>query len=99
MKPSALLLAIAAVAGSTLEADAAITCRNGAQLVSGSYIVTPYCQDKLLAQVARQYGSRASFAQIRDNPNIKRHVCRLVGRDIRVFENCITVNPYGRRAF
>lgn len=99
MKLSALLLAAAAVAGSTLQAEAAITCRNGAQLVSGSYIITPYCQDKLLAQVARQYGSRASFAQIRDNPNIKRHVCRLVGRDIRVFENCITVNPNGRRAF
>jgi hypothetical protein len=99
MKPSVLILAAATLAASTLTADAAIQCRNGAQLVSGSYIITPYCQDKLLAQVARQYGSRASFAQIRDNPNIKRHVCRLVGRDIRVFENCITVNPNGRRAF
>ena len=99
MKPSALFLATAAVLASTLTAEAAIQCRNGAQLVSGSYIITPYCQDKLLAQVARQYGSRVSFAEIRDNPNTKRHVCRLVGRDIRVFENCITVSPNGRRAF
>jgi hypothetical protein len=80
-------------------AGAAIKCRNGAQLVSGSYIITPYCQDKLLAEVARQYGSRASFAEIRDNPNVKRHVCRLVGRDIRVYENCLTANPTGRRGF
>ncbi len=99
MKPSAFILAAVAIAGSALNAEAAIQCRNGAQLVSGSYIITPYCQDKLLAQVARQYGSRVSFAEIRDNPNTKRHVCRLVGRDIRVFENCITVNPNGRRAY
>jgi hypothetical protein len=99
MKPSAIFLATAAILASTLTAEAAIQCRNGAQLVSGSYIITPYCQDKLLAQVARQYGSRVSFAEIRDNPNTKRHVCRLVGRDIRVFENCITVSPNGRRAF
>lgn len=99
MKPSALILAALALAGSAVTAQAGIQCRDGAQLVSGSYIITPYCQDKLLAQVARQYGSRASFAQIRDNPNIKRHVCRLVGRDIRVFENCITVSPNGRRGF
>ncbi len=91
-------LALAAVTMSA-PAEAAIKCRNGAQLVSGSYIMTPYCEDKLLAEVARQYGSRASFAEIRNNPNIKRHVCRLVGRDIRVFENCQTVNPNGRRGF
>ncbi len=99
MKPSAIILAAAVVAVSTVSAQAAIQCRNGTQLVSGSYIFTPYCQDKLLAQVARQYGSRVSFAEIRDNPNTKRHVCRFVGRDIRVYENCQTVNPYGRRGF
>lgn len=97
MKPSAFVLAAAAVITPSFAAQAAIQCRNGAQLVSGSYIVTPYCQDKLLADVARQYGARVSFAEIRDNPNAKRHVCRLVGRDIRVFENCQTVNPTGRR--
>lgn len=102
MKTSAFILAplaALAFAGSTVTAQAAIKCRDGAQLVSGSYIITPYCQDKLLAQVARQYGSRVSFAEIRDNPNTKRHVCRLVGRDIRVYENCQTVNPNGRRGY
>lgn len=91
------LIAVLALTSFSAPADAAITCRNGAQLVSGSYIMTPYCEDKLLAEVAREYGSRASFAEIRNNPNTKRHVCRLVGRDIRVFENCQTVNPNGRR--
>jgi hypothetical protein len=102
MKPSAFTLtplAVLALIGAGAPAEAAIKCQNGAQLVSGSYIITPYCQDKLLAQVARQYGSRVSFAEIRDNPNSKRHVCRLVGRDIRVYENCQTVNPSGRRGF
>jgi hypothetical protein len=91
-------LALAAVAMSA-PAEAAIKCRNGAQLVSGSYIVTPYCQDKLLAQVAREYGFKTSFAEIRSNPNAKRNICVFVGRDIRVFENCQTVNPTGRRGF
>lgn len=99
MKPSAIVLAAVALASTAVTAQAAIQCREGAQLVSGSYIITPYCQDKLLAQVARQYGSRESFAEIRDNPNTKRHVCRLVGRDIRVYENCQTVNPNGRRGY
>ena len=60
-------------------------------------IATPYCQDELLAQVARQYGMRASAADIRNNPNFKRQVCRFVGRDIRVQETCIDANAYGRR--
>ena len=80
-------------------AAAAIDCRNGYQMVQGNLLATPYCQDKLLAEVARQYGAGASFAEIRDNPNTKRDVCRLVGRDIRVYENCQTVNPSGRRGF
>jgi hypothetical protein len=40
-----------------------------------------------------------SFAEIRSNPNAKRNICVFVGRDIRVFENCQTVNPTGRRGF
>jgi hypothetical protein len=97
-----LLAAIATLAATTLGptgASAAIVCRNGAQLVSGSYLTTPYCQDKLLAEVARQYGFKVSFAEIRDNPNTKRNVCVYVGRDIRVQENCLTANPSGRRGF
>ncbi len=70
-----------------------IKCSNGFQLVQGSYLATPYCQDALVAQVARAYGIRTSASLIRENPNHKRHVCRLIGRDIRVQESCLTVSP------
>ena len=70
-----------------------IQCRGGSQLVAGSYLSTPYCQDELLAQVARGYGMKASADRIRYNPNYKREVCRLVGRDIRVYENCVNSGP------
>ncbi|MCU0954339.1 MAG: hypothetical protein MUC37_06945 [Hyphomicrobium sp.] len=89
--------AVLLVAMIATPAHAAIKCRNGAQLVGGDYISTPYCQDKLLAEVAREYGFKASFAEIRNNPNTKRNICVYVGRDIRVQENCLTANPVGRR--
>ena len=69
-------------------ADAQITCRKGMQLVNGSLISTPYCQDALLGHVARQHGMKVSDAAIRNNPNLKRSVCRLVYADIRVTEAC-----------
>lgn len=80
----------------TPPADAAIVCKNGFQRVQGNFIATPYCQDALLATVARQYGFRTSASAIRQNPNHKREICRLIGRDIRVQENCITANPSSR---
>lgn len=78
------------------EPAAAIECRGGFQVVQGNLLATPYCQDALLANVARQYGFKTSAAAIRENPNHKREICRFVGRDIRVQENCITANPNGR---
>ena len=78
---------------------AAINCKNGFQLVQGSYLATPYCQDALLAVVARQFGMRAAASEIRENPNYKRHVCRFVGHDIRVHETCLEVNPGRGRSF
>jgi hypothetical protein len=75
---------------------AAFDCKNGYQLVQGNYIATPYCQDAYLTRVAHQYGMHVSASEIRENPNTKRRVCRLIGRDIRVQEACITVNPNGR---
>ena len=74
-------------------ASARIKCHNGYQMVAGSHLATPYCQDLLLAHVAREYGSRVSAKAILYNPNVKCDVCRLVGWDIRVQENCKTVLP------
>lgn len=83
----------AAVLAAPHSADARIVCRNDSQLVAGSYISTPYCQDAYIARVAREYGMKASAARVRDNPNYKREVCRLIGNDIRVSEFCMNENP------
>ncbi len=96
---AAALSACAFVLSGLATAEAAIVCRNGAQLVQGNLLTTPYCQDKLLADVARQYGMKVSFAEIRNNPNTKRHVCAFVGHDIRVKQTCIDANVTGRRGF
>lgn len=78
-------------------AEAKIKCRDGYQIVNGGPIVTPYCQDNLVAQVARQHGLKVSDAAVRNNPNTKREVCRFVGRDIRIYQACIDVNSAGGR--
>jgi len=101
----AMLVALASAGGGSIAISSGasaggIKCSNGFQLVQGAYLATPYCQDALVAQVARAYGIRTSAAAIRENPNHKRHVCRLIGRDIRVQESCLTVSPGVRgRAF
>jgi hypothetical protein len=96
---TATALSIAVVASGAQAGSRGIKCRGSAQLVAGSYIITPFCQDELLASVARGYGMRASAERIRYNPNYKREVCRLVGQDIRVSEHCLNEVPgfRGRR--
>ena len=92
----ATLLGAAALLSMGAMDAAAIECRNGDQRVQGTLIATPYCQDQLLALVAREHGLRASADAIRSNPNLKRDVCRLVGRDIRIQATCGEVNAAGR---
>ncbi len=84
---AAAMAALAAAAALTSPA-AAINCRDGTQNVQGTWMATPYCQDLLLAQVARESGFRASFEQIRNNPNYKKELCRSVFTDIRVTDTC-----------
>lgn len=96
------LLAVFAVPAAMMAwaptADARIKCVNGNQIVQGSPLSTPYCQDELVAQVAREHGMRVSGAAVRNNPNVKRDVCRFVGRDIRIQLACVDSNM-GRRRF
>ena len=47
-------------------------------------MATPYCQDKLLFEVANARGFKTSFAAIRENPNHKKELCRFLFSDIRV---------------
>ncbi len=70
-------------------ASAAIKCNRGSQLVSGQWIATPYCQDKYLAEVARESGFKASAAKIRNNPNYKKNLCQYMYSDIRVQQTCL----------
>jgi hypothetical protein len=83
---AALLLAATVLAG---PAHAAIKCQDGSQLVQGNWLATPYCQDALLAQVALQRGFKTSFAEIRNNPNHKKELCRFLFSDIRVQGTCL----------
>lgn len=98
------LLSIAAALPLTLivatqSAEARIKCVDGNQIVNGSPIATPYCQDELVARVAREYGVKVSASSLRNNPNLKRDVCRHVGRDNRIYIACIDANSVGRRPF
>ncbi|MFN0217823.1 MAG: hypothetical protein ACKVP4_03295 [Hyphomicrobium sp.] len=82
---SGLALSLVAVPA----AFAKIRCSaDGFQYVQGSWLSTPYCQDNLVAKVARQYGVKVSDAEIRYNPNRKAEVCRFVGHDIRIRNAC-----------
>lgn len=80
-------------------AEARIACQNGFQATSSGLIATPYCQDELVAAVAREHGMRVSGAAVRNNPNLKRNVCQFVGRDIRIQQACVDANSVGRRGF
>jgi hypothetical protein len=80
----ATLLAAVLVAGPA----AAIKCQDGNQLVQGNWLATPYCQDQNLGKVARELGFKASDAQIHNNPNYKKELCRSVFNDIRVQMTC-----------
>lgn len=83
-------LAILVTAGLAAGADAKPRCHEGFQDIGkGRSISTPYCEDLYLAEVAREYGSRVSVETIRNNPNAKRDVCRLIGRDIRINQACV----------
>jgi len=67
---------------------AGIVCRDEYQVVNGQEISTPYCADGNIAKVARESGWNVADEQIRQNPNLKSEVCRHIGGDIRVREDC-----------
>jgi len=80
-------LLVAVMAGAP--ARAAIKCQDGSQLIQGNWMATPYCQDKLLAEVALSRGFKTTFAEIRNNPNHKKELCRFLYTDIRVQMTCL----------
>lgn len=99
------LMIVAGVAGilfgglATSAGAEGIQCKNGFQLVQGSWLSTPYCQDALVTQVAHEYGFKATAAEVRNNPMFKQHLCRFIGQDIRIKETCSEVTPVPGRGF
>lgn len=69
-------------------AEAVIACHEGYQTVAGQQISTPYCNDAYLAQVAREYGAKATADAVRGNPAFKNELCRFVGSDPRISNYC-----------
>jgi hypothetical protein len=85
--------------GVSAPAEAKIVCNKGFQMVQGSWLATPYCQDDYVADVARQYGFSASPSRVRNDPLFKQHLCRFIGQDIRIKESCDEVSPSVRGRF
>ncbi len=85
--------------GAAGPAEAKIACSEGYQMVQGNPLATPYCQDEYVAQVAHEYGMEASADKVRNNPNFKREICRLIGNDIRIKDTCSEVESNGRGRF
>jgi hypothetical protein len=88
-KLASCFAALGAAAALASPAAAAIKCHKGFQRIQGNLIATPYCQDQYLAQVAREYGFKASAARIRNDPNYKKELCQFVFNDIRVQTTCL----------
>jgi len=87
---SAMFTAVIAASGLswTSDASARIACKGRFQVVKGNLIATPYCEDMLLAKVAREFGMRVSFRQLRSSHSTKSSACRFVGHDNRVSDLC-----------
>lgn len=95
-KPIALAGAIAALALTSVSTEAKIICRNGYQVVHGKELATPYCTDAYIAQVAREHGFKASAERVRNNPSFRNELCRWVGSDVRIREDCDVYDRNGR---
>ena len=87
-----VLLSVATIAQ---PAFAAIQCQGAYQWNSaaGGWISSSYCEDNLVATVARANGMRYSNAAVRQNPNIKEEACRFAGSDIRITDICAGLLP------
>ena len=98
---AAVGLASAFMIAAPQPASAKVRCDNGFQIQKdGSSISTPYCEDKLLYDVAtRSFGVRTSFRKIRNDIHEKEEVCRVVGGDSRVISICLEFRNGGRRRF
>lgn len=83
------------VAGSA--ADARIACTGDFQIVNGSPIATPFCEDDHLAKVAREHGGHFSAETIRHSLDAKYSACAVTAGDTRTMDACIEAGGNDRR--
>jgi hypothetical protein len=78
------------ITSSAAPAFAGIKCQGAYQYNSaaGGLIASSYCEDNLVAAVARSRGMRWSNAAVRQNPSIKAEACQFAGSDIRIADIC-----------
>ncbi len=78
---------------------AAIECegRNQWNSAAGAYIESPYCGDKLIAQVSG-YPFNGPDG-VKQNPSVKAEACRFAGSDIRIRDLCAGHLNEGRRRY
>ena len=69
-------------------AAARIECRDNFQVTKHGLISTPYCEERQIARVARSYGYPVTDAEVRNNPNTKIYLCRIIGNDILLKGSC-----------
>jgi hypothetical protein len=60
----------------TAPAEAGIECRGNFQVTKYGLIATPYCEEELIAFVARSYGSKVTGAQVHNDPLTKVYLCQ-----------------------
>lgn len=72
-------------------AQANIRCNGSYQIVNGSEIATPYCQDENLARLARRSGIDVTGNQIRQNLGKKLTVCRVIGKQMSARSACASM--------
>lgn len=72
-------------------AQANIRCNGAYQVVNGSEIATPYCQDENLARLARRSGMDVTGNQIRKDLGKKLAVCRVIGKQTSARSACASM--------
>lgn len=85
---AAILGAFVLTAGS---AQASIRCNGAFQVVNGSEIATPYCQDENLARLARNRGMDVTGHEIRNDLGRKLSVCRMIGKQTSARSACASM--------
>ena len=68
-----------------------LKCKGPYQIINGSLLATPPCEDRYIAKIARSYGYRVTAKQI-GNGNTKALICTNLSHDTRIRPHCGAYN-------